>query len=619
MRGVISCFVAFLAIASSGLAQDPLCKCRPSSPCWPSAIEWAHFNVTISGRLLHPSPPASVCYPEESNYNTTLCQQVRSQWFSSKFHAADPISLDSPGWSGNISGVPSCPPISEKGMSITGDPDAGVRGCRQGHYPQYVVNASSVADIVAAVGFAKWRNLRLVIKNTGHELLGRSTGYGALSIWTHHLKNITYHDTFHVSSCPSSSVQTAATLGAGVQVGEMYEALEKHGMTMVGATDSTVGVMGWFQGGGHGPLSSTYGMGAHNLLQATVVLASGEVVVTNDCRYPDLFYALRGGGGGTFGVVVSATMKAYPSPRTTHHTFFLSTNGMQYQKEFYNTAAWILSQFPALKDAGLQGYFGFRKLVTPTGPALSLKWGFYLFEKSAGTMEALFQPIRNALTTEGNSTLNYVSRVASAPSFYQQFLLSSDPEPVATTSGAMGGWLIPRSALTDVSRLARTLEIAGPTMDGPVDMHITGDFSCPNNSPNIPIALNPVWNSCVVNLIPFEPVPDGSSTEIREANARKMTYTKNQALKDIALDSGAHFSESDVNDISWRSSIFGPNYEKLLAIKRVYDPDGVFYCKNCVGSERWEERADGSLCQAIGWDMAQPGDGDGDDEELVRL
>lgn len=77
--------------------------------------------------------------------------------------------------------------------------------------------------------------------------------------------------------------------------------------------------------------------------------------------------------------------------------------------------------------------------------------------------------------------------------------------------------------------------------------------------------------------------------------------------------------QSDVNDISWRSSIFGPNYEKLLAIKRVYDPDGVFYCKNCVGSERWEERADGSLCQAIGWDMAQPGDGDGDDEELVRL
>ncbi|TLD15080.1 FAD-binding domain-containing protein [Venturia nashicola] len=543
-------------------------------------------------------------------------QMLRSQWFSSEFHATDPISLDSPGWSGNISGVPSCPPILENGTSITGDPNAGVRGCQQGHYSQYVVNATSIADIVTAVRFAKWRNLRLVVKNTGHDFLGRSTGYGALSIWTHHLKNITYHESFNVGHCPSSSAQTAATLGAGVQVGEMYEALEKYGMTMVGGANPTVGVMGWFQGGGHGPLSSTYGMGAHNLLQATVVLPSGEVVVTDDCRYPDLFYALRGGGGGSFGVVVSATMKAFPSPRTTHHTFVLSTKGTQYQKEFYNTAAWILSQFPALKDAGLQGYFGFRKIVTPTGPTLNLNWGFYLFEKSAGSMEALFQPIRNALTTEGNSTLNYFSRVASAPTFYQQYLISSSPQPVATMTGAMGGWLMPRSALTDVSRLARTLEIVGPTMDGPIGMHISGHFSCPNNSPNIPIALNPTWNNCVVNLVPFEPVPDGSSPEIREANARKMTFTKNQALKDIAPYSGAYFNECDVNDPTWRQTTFGPNYEKLLSIKRLYDPNGLLYCKNCVGSEQWQEQIDGGLCQSKGWGMAEMGDGD--DDEFVK-
>lgn len=392
----------------------------------------------------------------------TVVDNVRSNWIGA-------AANDHP------SGVPSCPPIFENGTSITGDTDAGIRGCQQGHYSQYVVNASSVADVVSAIRFAKWRNLRLVIKNTGHDFLGRSTGYGALSIWTHYLKDIAYHESFQASNCPVSSKETAATLGAGVQVYEMYEALEAHGMTMVGSANPTVGVMGWFQGGGHGPLSSTYGMGAHNLIEATVVLPSGEVVVTNECRYPDLFYALRGGGGGTFGVVVNATMKAYPSPKTTHHTFFLTTKGSQYQKEFYNTAAWILSQFPGLKDAGLQGYFGFRKLVTPTGPALSLNWGFYLYEKSAGTMEALFQPIRNALTTEGNATLSYFSRVASAPTFFQQFTISSRPEPVATMTGAMGGWLLPRSALADVSRLARTLEIAGPTMDGPA---VYNSYSC---------------------------------------------------------------------------------------------------------------------------------------------
>ncbi|QDS76158.1 hypothetical protein FKW77_007483 [Venturia effusa] len=404
-----------------------------------------------------------------------------------------------------------------------------------------------------AVRFADRKNLRLVVKNTGHDFLGRSTGYGALSVWTHHMKNITYHESFTVEKCPISSVHKAATMGAGVQVGEVYEALEKHGMTMVGGADPTVGMMGWFQGGGHGPLSSSYGMGAHNLLQATVVLATGDVVTTNACSFPDLFYALRGGGGGTFGIVVSATMRVFPSPKTTHHTFSLSTKGSQYQKDFYNTAAWVLTQFPALKDAGLQGYFRFRKYVTSTGPALSLNWGFYLFDKSAESMEALFQPIRDALTTEGNSTLLFFSRVASAPTFYQQFLISSEPEPVAMMNGAMGGWLMSREALKDVSRLARTLEIAGPTMDGA------------------------------------------------------------DALKDLAPDMGAYFNEHDPKEPFWKHTLFGPNYASLLSIKRLYDPEGLLYCRHCVGSDQWEEQADGALCQSKGWEMAELGDGDDDE------
>lgn len=181
-------------------------------------------------------------------------------------------------------------------------------------------------------------------------------------------------------------------------------------------------------------------------------------------------------------------------------------------------------------------------------------------------------------------------------------------------------------------------------------MHISGHFSCPNNSPTTPIALNPAWNACVMNLIPFEPVPEGSSPEIREANARKMTFTKNQALKDIAPDSGAYFNEvcilhtqnhpsqsshphphllpsshlsflpsqltthqCDINDPSWKQSIFGPNYEKLLSIKRLYDPNGLLYCRNCVGSDQWVEQGDGTLCQSKVWEMAEPGDGDDDE------
>lgn len=79
----------------------------------------------------------------------------------------------------------------------------------------------------------------------------------------------------------------------------------------------TVGVVGWATGGGHGYLSQTYGFGSDNILSARVVTPCGEAVTVNACSHPDLFYTVRGGGGGTFGVVTSITFKAFPSPRKT--------------------------------------------------------------------------------------------------------------------------------------------------------------------------------------------------------------------------------------------------------------------------------------------------------------
>jgi FAD/FMN-containing dehydrogenase len=71
---------------------------------------------------------------------------------------------------------------------------------------------------------------------------------------------------------------------------------------------------GWAQGGGHGALSSYYGLGADQVLEYKVVTADGSLVVANKISNPDLFWALRGGGPSTFGVVVEATIKVYPQP-----------------------------------------------------------------------------------------------------------------------------------------------------------------------------------------------------------------------------------------------------------------------------------------------------------------
>jgi hypothetical protein len=134
------------------------------------------LNESLAGHLIQGNPPASVCYPSEPNYDISACETVRESWFSSSFHAADPISIGWPWWANN-----SCPPIFPNGTSVTGDEQAGDKGCSIGSYPAYAVNATEVEHVKATVDFARNNNLRLNIKSTGHSFQGRSTGYGSIS------------------------------------------------------------------------------------------------------------------------------------------------------------------------------------------------------------------------------------------------------------------------------------------------------------------------------------------------------------------------------------------------------------------------------------------------------
>jgi hypothetical protein len=231
--------------------------------------------------------------------------------------------------------------------------------------------------------------------------------------------------------------------------------------------------VGWFTGGGHGPLTSDYGMGADNVLETTVVLPSGKVVIANGCQNPDLFYAIRGGGGSTYGIVVNAVMKAHPTPQTGHHMFFMTSKN---PTQFYNMSAFLLSEFPRLKHEGMQGYFGFRAgSGKPGNRTLSMNWGFYVYNKPNGTAERLFEPMKQRL--EQVKSITYFSRFSSAPSFFKQFKKAPGAEPVALQNGgAMGGWLLPRSALANITQLARVLETIGPSLDGPAVSIISHNF-----------------------------------------------------------------------------------------------------------------------------------------------
>jgi hypothetical protein len=262
------------------------CKVYPGDPAWPKPNEWEQLNKTLGGVLIKGVPQASVCYFNgTTSHDEAACSKLTANWTSSYFQDDDPIEMFSPTYQGLT-----CQPSSLY--------DSGK--CTQGGYPVYTVNASTTAHVQIAVNFARNTGVRFVIKNTGHDFSGKSGGAGSLSVWTHHLKDIAYIPSYNNATTGYDG--PAFKAGAGAQVYEIYAAAHAQGLVVIGGEGQTVGAMGGYvQGGGHSPLSSLHGMAADQLLNLEVVTADGRFVTANAKENADLFWALRGGGGSTYG------------------------------------------------------------------------------------------------------------------------------------------------------------------------------------------------------------------------------------------------------------------------------------------------------------------------------
>lgn len=121
--------------------------------------------------------------------------------------------------------------------------------------------------------FAQNHNLKVVIKASGHDFLGRSTAKNSFLIWTRHLQNITFHDSFVVGG---KGMGSAVTVGSGVGLHVLYEAAKSQGKIFVGGTAATVvAAGGYVQGAGHSALGPLYGLAADNTLGEIVIVFSG--------------------------------------------------------------------------------------------------------------------------------------------------------------------------------------------------------------------------------------------------------------------------------------------------------------------------------------------------------
>jgi FAD/FMN-containing dehydrogenase len=169
--------------------------------------------------------------------------------------------------------------------------------------PAAIVRCATPADVTATLAVARRLGLPMAIRSGGHSVAGRSSTEGIV-----------------LDVTPMGSVAVAgevATVGAGVRLGELYDALATQGLTIPAGCGPTVGIAGLTLGGGLGILGRKHGLTCDHLLKAQVVLADGRIVDCDEQHDGELFWALRGAGGGHFGVVTSLVFRTLPAPATT--------------------------------------------------------------------------------------------------------------------------------------------------------------------------------------------------------------------------------------------------------------------------------------------------------------
>ncbi|HEY1251077.1 MAG TPA: FAD-dependent oxidoreductase [Thermoanaerobaculia bacterium] len=559
-------------------------RVRPADPDWPSAAAWDALKEKVGGRLIPVADPLSPCRPVPSS---PAC-------------AARLDDLKNPFWLGEQPGA----------TQISGWLDAWTSAPSV-----YAVAAKNAQDVAAAVDFAREHRLRLVVKGGGHSYLGTSNAPDSLLIWTHEMRAITLHDAFKPAGC--ASARRAVTVEAGARWIEVYDAVTtKAGRYVQGGGCTTVGVIGLVTGGGFGSFSKRFGMAAASLLEAEVVTADGKIRIANACTNSDLFWALKGGGGGTFGVVTKITLATHDLPE-----FAGGASGAVRVKSdaaMRRLIDWFLP-FAAktLVNANWGESVKFDKDTFEIGMVsigLSHEATLAAWKPLQGFVAASPSDYEWAEAISGGATQARNWWDVEWRDKYTPGEMIADPRPGAPKANVVwkgdapqatlflyayeSMWL-PAGLLKDdaVARLGDALFAASRQFE--VQLHFNkGLAGAP--AERIAEARDAATNPAVLDAFALAIIASGRPMSSPNLPGREppMATARDDAgriaaaadrLREIAPDSGSYFNETNYFERGFQKSFWGPNYARLAEVKKKYDPDGLFFVHHGVGSEEWDK------------------------------
>ncbi|MBO9560812.1 MAG: FAD-binding protein [Caulobacter sp.] len=551
-----------------------IARARPGAPAWPTDAQWSTLDQAVGGRL------KPVVMPR-------LDGPEAEKLLADPFYIGDQAALtQSSGWLDGWRSAPSA----------------------------YAIRAERTSDVVEAVRFAAAHRLRLVVRGGGHSYMGGSNAPDSLLLWTRGMREIVLHDGFTPKGSGAKPVP-AVSVGAGCLWGQVYDAVTtKAGRYVQGGGCTTVGVAGLVQGGGFGSFSKTFGLAAASLLEAEIVTADGAVRVVNAHQDPDLFWALKGGGGGTFGVVTRLTLKTHDLPET----FGVVRWNVQARSDAAYRA--LLARFAAhYADHLMNPHWGEQVRIRPDnrfdvqmvfqgldaeGARAAWKDMADFVQAAPGDYQAeaplvLAAPARRFwdaafLAKYAKGAITQSGRPDAGPG---DFWWTGDGDQVGAYWYAYTSAWLPRSLLEPGARDRLVDAWFAASRHRWVSLHFNkGLAGAPPSAlaASRDTAMNPqvldafalaIIGDCSGPAFAGMPLPDPAQARA----AADKVHAADAALRAVAPNAGGYLSECDFFTRDWQASSWGGHWTRLSQVKRRYDPEGLFVVHHGVGSEAWSE------------------------------
>lgn len=382
----------------------------------------------------------------------------------------------------------------------------------------------------------------------------------------------------------------AAKIGAGIIGGQAYEALGSQGYRIVGGSCPSVGIAGGYTpGGGHSLLNTKYGMAADNVLEWEVITAGGDHLFASPTSNSDLYWALSGGGAGTFAVVLSMTAKIHPEGPVGAGALSFNSSDVGNETYWQAISTWfeyLPSMIPGGNTFGLVMTAETFSIVSITMP-----------DQNSSDVTATLGPYLKAIESLG---VNYTFQPRTDPSYLQHFNTDFGPLPYGgyPINTLFHSRLIPRAVVEDDESRQKVMKVYQETLATGFLFVGCHSFSV-QNATRPANAVLPAWRDAVAICNFIGDWEWDVPRSVMDGRKQELVNIHVPAIEEVTPNSGTYLNEVDslyyLNG-DWKGGFYGANYPRLTEIKNKYDPEHMFYAVTAIGSDSWYQDGEGRLC-----------------------